>query len=544
MTASASPASADARVAAPALWSPLSLPVFRMLWIALVTENVCSWLIDMTNGWLMTSLSPSPLMVSLVQTASLLPVLLLALPSGALADIFNRRTILLCVEGTLAVVNGLLAALVYFELLTGPLLLALIFVNGVALAFGMPIWQAVTSEIVPAPQLPSAYLLNGIAVNIARGIGPVLAGVFLATAGGPALSFAVSAAGFAFVFFAVRTWPSASPATSHVLPPERVLAALVAGLRFARHEATLRAVVVRVLTFVLFATSFWAVAPLIGRQMIQLGALGYGLWMTAFGVGSIAGGLLMSRIVGVVSLNVIVAVNTVAMALGIAVIGLWPIRPIAFPVMFMVGVVWMMTLGSFVMSVQSNVPSWVRGRAVAIYFMVFQGAMALAAAGWGFVAQRWGLQTALLAAAAGLLVSLATGIFWKLSVGDTSTLKAHGLFPFLKIGTTLETTDAPGLVMFEYKISEANRAAFLQLMESVGMIRQRNGVTQWGIYEDLAQPGRWVEEFVVDSVAEMERIRQRTTAADYALLQQVYALHEGSGAPPAITRFSAPTAMS
>jgi MFS family permease len=275
--------------------------------------------------------------------------------------------------------------------------------------------------------------------------------------------------------------------------------------------------------------------------MIQLGALGYGLWMTAFGVGSIVGGLLMSRLVGAVNLNVIVAANTVAMAVGITAIGLWPITPIAFPVMFMVGVVWMMTLGSFVMSVQSNVPSWVRGRAVAIYFMVFQGAMALAAAGWGFVAQRWGLQTALLAAAAGLFASLAAGIFWKLSVGDTSTLNAHGLFPFLKIGTALETADAPGLVMFEYRISAANRASFLQLMESVATIRQRNGATQWGIYEDLAQPGRWLEEFVVDSVSEMERIRQRTTAADYALLQQVYALHEGAGTAPVITRLVAPT---
>lgn len=536
----ASPSSGVRMAAASSLWSPLSLPLFRTLWIAMLTENICSWLMDMTNGWLMTSLSPSPLMVSLVQTASLLPILLLALPSGAVADIANRRTILLWVEGSLAVINGALALLVHFNLLTGPVLLLLIFANGMALAFGMPVWQAVTAELVPASQLSSAFLLNGIAVNIARGIGPVMAGVLLAMAGGPTMSFAVSCAGFLFVWFAIRSWPTTA-AVSAKLPSERVVNAVLAGLRFARFDANLRKVIIRVVAFIFFATGFWAVAPLIGRGMIQLDALGYGLWMTTFGVGAILGGYLMSRIVAVVNLNIIVAVTTVIMAAGMVTIALFPVRTVAFPVMFVVGVVWMMTLGSFVMAVQSNVPSWVRGRAVAIYFMVFQGAMAVSAAVWGVISQNYGLKIGLMLAAAGLVAALITTLWWRLSIGDASTLTAHGRFPLMEITPTLDTAQSPVLVTFEYVIRETDRPAFLQLMTAVGVLRQRNGVTQWGLYENAAGPGKWHEGFVVDSLDEMERIRQRTTTADFAILKEVYALHQGDGNQPVVTRYLATT---
>ncbi len=505
----------------------------------MLTENVCSWLLDMTNGWLMTSLSPSPLMVSLVQTASLLPILLFALPSGALTDIVSRRAILLWVEGALAVLNGVLAILAYLELLTGPILLLLIFANGVAFAFGMPVWQAVTAEVVPAAQLPSAFLLNQISVNIARGIGPVLAGVLLATSGGPALAFAVNCAGFLFIWFAVRSWPSAAPSGS-LLPPERVVAAIIAGLRFTRFDSNLRTVLLRVTAFVLFATGFWAVAPLIGRGLIKFDALGYGLWMTTFGIGAILGGYLMSRVVAYVNINIIVALNTVMMAGGMVAIGFFPVRVVAFPVMFAVGIAWMMTLGSFVMTVQTNVPSWVRGRAIAIYFMAFQGVIAISAAIWGLIAERFGLAMSLLIAAVGLVAALAVTAWWKLTLGETAGNTLYGQFPPLNLTPTLDTTQAAALVHFEYRIKDADRAAFLTLMEQVGTMRQRNGATDWGIFEDLVQPGRWVETFVVDSAAEMERIRQRTTAADYSILGQAYALHQGSGGPPAITRFVAP----
>src|SRR6266513_1182628 len=224
-----------AKTSAPSLWSPLALPIFRMLWIALLTENICSWLLDVTNGWLMTSLSSSPVMVSLVQTAALLPILFFALPSGALTDILNRRSILLWTEASLCVVSAILAALVYLKVLTGPLLLFLIFTNGTGLAFSMPVWQTVAAEIVPVAQQPVAYVLGGLAVNMARGLGPVLAGVFLASAGGAALSFAASSIGFALAFLTVRTWP-ATLSTAAYLPTERVFAAIFGGIRYVRYD--------------------------------------------------------------------------------------------------------------------------------------------------------------------------------------------------------------------------------------------------------------------------------------------------------------------
>lgn len=523
----------------PSLWSPLSIPAFRTLWIAFMAESICSWLLDMTNGWVMTSVSPSPAIVALVQTASLSPILLFALPSGALSDILNRKTILLCVEGCLAIVTAALAALVYFHLLSAWLLLLFIFINGAAFSFAEPVWQTVQAEVVPPAQQPAAFLLSGLAMNMARGVGPALAGVLLATTAGAALSYGVTALGFVIAFVAVFTWPATVP-TARYLSLERVVSALIGGVRYARNEPTLRIALARVLSFVLFASAFWAVAPLVGRRMVKLDAFEYGLWMAAFGTGAILGGYVMSKIATTVRLNVIVASNTAAMAIALCVIANYPNIWVAYLVMFVVGGVWMMTLGSFIMSVQTNVPSWLRGRAMAIYFMVFQGTMALAAAGWGMIAEHWSIRAELQLAAAGLLLSLTTGIWWKLSLGHNAAQGVDGLFPFIPISPLLETNSSAALVTFDYQIRETDRATFLGLMDLVRIIRERNGVGHWGIYEDIAKPGSWREEFVVDSLTEMERIRQRTTTSDYALLQQVYALHQGPGENPTITRFVTP----
>jgi hypothetical protein len=248
----------------------------------------------------------------------------------------------------------------------------------------------------------------------------------------------------------------------------------------------------------------------------------------------------MSRILTVLGLNTIVAISTVTVAVGMATISLVPTPYVAYPVMFVVGMAWTMAIGAFVTAVQSNVPSWVRSRAMAIYGMAFEGTIALAAAVWGVVAEHLGVRTELLVGAAALLVTLGAGILWRLSIGDSTTLVPYGEFPELKWSSALDSERTRALVMFEYTISEPDRAKFIGLMDTVGLVRRRNGVTEWGLYQDITEADRWIEEFIVDSLEEMENIRQRTTVADFAALQEAYALHKGAAPTPSIRRLLAP----
>jgi predicted MFS family arabinose efflux permease len=538
MTSAATAATAPA-IPAPSLWSPLAIRAFRMLWQALLVASISQGLFQTASGWVMTSLSSSPVLISLVQTAALLPGLLFALPSGALADTLNRRSIMLRVEGTLAVANIALAALSYSGLLDGPLLLLFVLVNGTALALGGPAWQTALIETAPAEQRSSVVLLGGVAVSISRGVGPLLAGLVLSAAGGSTLSFALSAVGFSIAFLLVRASPAKASAAAR-LSAERVFAAILAGIRFARNEPAMQVALRRVFVFMLAGTAYWAVVPLVGRRVIGFDALGFGLWMMIFGLGSVFGAYLMSRILTVLGLNTIVAISTVTVAVGMATISLVPTPYVAYPVMFAIGMAWTMAIGAFVTTVQSNVPSWVRSRAMAIYGMAFEGTIALAAAVWGVVAEHLGVRTELLVGAAALLVTLSAGLWWRLSLGDSATLLPYGQFPELQWSSALDSERARALVMFEYTISEADRAKFIGLMDAVGLVRRRNGVTEWGLYQDIIEADRWIEEFIVDSLDEMENIRQRTTVADFAALQEAYALHKGDTPTPTIRRLIAP----
>jgi predicted MFS family arabinose efflux permease len=539
MTSQAATAAQSPAVAAPSLWSPLGIRAFRMLWLALLAASISQGLFQTTTGWVMTSLSSSPVLISLVQTAALLPGLVFALPSGAVADTLNRRSIMLAVEGTLAVANVALAVLSFSDLLSGPLLLVFVLINGTALALGGPAWQTALIETAPAEQRSSVVLLGGIAVSISRGVGPLFAGLVLSAAGGATLSFALCAVGFSIAFLLVLAWP-ATASTAPRLSAERVFEAILTGVRFAKNEPAMQVALRRVFVFVLAGTAYWSVVPLVGRRVIGFDALGFGLWMMAFGLGSVTGAYLMSRILAALSLNTIVAISTVIVAIGVAVISLFPVPYVAYPAMYGVGLAWTMAISAFVVTVQTNVPSWVRSRAMAIYGMVFEGTIALAAAMWGLVAERLGVRNELLVGAAALLVTLPVGLWWKLSKGDSTLLTPYGQFPELKWSSALDSERTRALVMFEYTIKEADRARFIELMDAVGIVRRRNGVTEWGLYQDIVGSDRWIEEFIVDSLDEMENIRQRTTVADFAALQEAYALHSGDTPTPTIRRLIAP----
>lgn len=544
MTSNISQAAAEAppAVSVPSLLDPLrQLPVFRFIWLALLAENVCSWLMDVTNGWLMTSLSTSPLWVSLVQTATTLPVLMLALPAGALADILRRRSILLFVQCGLAATNGVIAILTFLGGMTQELLLVLIFVNSIFLAIGMPAWQSLLPELVSGPLLRPALLLGGTAVNASRAIGPALAGVLIAT-GGPAAAFATNVFGYLFVWFALKQWPGPTPRLAPIqLPTEHVVAAVASGLRYALNDPNLRRVLIRFGFVALAASAFWATLPLTARAILAMSSLEYGLLMACFGAGAVLGAWLMNRHLGTANLNTIVAANSVLLGLCMSGFALIELKALAYPLIFLLGAGWLALTGCFAVSVQSTVSAWVRARALSLMVIALQGSLAVGGLAWGLTAQRFGIPAALVAGAALMLLGLVATFRLTIAKGDMSRMEAYGLLPPVTVVEPTDATRAPVQVQLEYRVSNESRAEFVTLMQSVGAMRRRNGALSWQLLEDMAQPGRWNETFEAPTFVDHERQRERLSVADRELLARAYALHQGGGTPPLLSRWLGPS---
>jgi MFS family permease len=523
---------------APSLWTPLlEVTAFRFIWLALLAENICSWLMDVANGWVMTMLSPSPLMVSLVQTAATLPVLLLALPAGALADIFQRRSILLFVQLGLFACGAVLAGLSHLQWLTPEFLLVLIFINGVFLALGMPAWQALIPEVVQGPLQGSSLLLGGVAVNVSRAIGPALAGVLLAVSG-PTAAFVVNALGCIFVWYALHRWAGPVLAvTASALPAERVLSATWAGMRYAANDVNLRRVAIRFICLALPASALWGMLPLVARITLSMNSVEYGFMMAGFGTGAVVGAWLMNRYIANANINIVIAVNTFILAVCVASLSLLTSKGLSYPLMFCVGVVWMALSGCFTMSVQSTVPGWVRGRALSLTSIALQGSMAVGGLVWGLTAQHFGVDITMSCAAVLMLAGLACSWRLTLTKGVASQNFAFGLLPALAAPDDVNINRTPMVVQQEFRVALAESAVFVALMQSIGVVRRKNGATAWQLLESSSEPGLWVESFAAASYIDHERQRARLTIADQALIASAYAMHQGGGAHPLMTRW-------
>src|SRR5437773_5312537 len=392
-------------------WTPLSHRVFRALWIASLVSNIGTWMQNVSAAWAMTSLSPSPLMVALVQSATSLPVFLVGLPAGAVADIVDRRRLLLVTQCWMLVAAGLLAVLTFVGLMTATTLLALTFALGVGVAMNAPTWQAITSELVPPSELTRAVTLNALPVNIGGAVGPALGGVLVA-ASGPALVFALNALSFLGVLAVVYRWRR--PPTSSVLPAERVFGAIRAGLRYARHAPPLAAVLVRTGLFILCASAFWAVLPVIARAELGATAVGYGVLLACVGLGATIGAVLLPRLRRRLSSDGLTGLATVVFALVSVLTASWRWLPGLWGVMVIGGLAWIAMMASLNAAAQTTVPSWVRARALGVYLVVFQGGLGLGSALWGVVAERIGTQPALALAGGTLVIGLAAIPRWRL----------------------------------------------------------------------------------------------------------------------------------
>jgi MFS family permease len=482
---------------------------------------------DIAQAWLITTLAPSPIMVSLVQTATYLPFFLLAIPAGAIADIVDRRILLLTTMLWIFFAVVALGLLTLTNSMTAWLLIVLIFVSGFGSAMNSPAWNSLTPELVPKTELESAIALGGAGFNCARGIGAALGGLLVATLGAGWVLL-INAMLMSLMWTAIFRWKR-EPVVNEV--PERVFGAMRAGIRYVRHSKPLRHMLIRTGAFVFCASCLWALLPLLARTVMNFDSTRYGLIIGTFGLGTLFGAGILPRFRKSVSLDVLAATGTFLFALGMACMAVFTNFFTAGAAMFAAGVGWIFACNSINSAMLMASPYWVRARSVAMYLLVFQGCLAFGSLFWGVMAQKLSMHDALLAASAALLVSLTLGFRFKLTAAETLDMRLSGPWPKVETNVTPHPDHGPVLITVEYKIEPAKVQEFFDAVGALEKHRRRNGAFQWHLFIDLSAPGVYVESYFVDTWAEHLRQRERATLDDITAEEKVYACHVGDDEP-------------
>jgi MFS family permease len=518
-----------------AAWSALRYPVFRWLWIATVVSNVGTWMYNAASGWLMTSLDPSPLTVSLVQVANSLPLFLFALPAGALADMLDKRRLILWLEIATTIFSALFALLVTLHVVGPTTLLLFIFLLGALAALETPAWQAIVPQLVPESALSSAVAVNSVGINISRVIGPAITGVIIAGFG-IAAPFWLDAFSNAGVIGVIYRWRPPTRAALRALPAETLTGAIRAGVRYARYNQPLRATLVRSVGFFLFASAYWALLPLVARSQLHGGPALYGGLLAAIGAGAVAGAVFLPRVQARVGCDGVVVHGEAGTAVALVLFGLAQQPWVAVLACLIAGVAWIGVLASLNVSAQTVLPDWVRGRGLAVYVTVFFGSLTLGSALWGLAAQHLGLPAAHYLAGGGALIALWTTRRWKLQTGPLADLTPSMHWPEPVLPAGVDEAAGPVLVTVEYHVAPEHREAFLTALVPLARERRRDGAYDWNVFEDTAQPGRIIETFLADTWLDHLRQHRRVTQADRAVEERVQRL---AREPPRITHFIA-----
>jgi len=524
-------------VTTPSPWQPFHNRTFAVMWSASVLSNTGTWTQDVGAGWLMTTLSTSPVDVALVQAATTVPIFLFALPAGALADVLDRRRILL--GATLAL--SVLAAVLGLVVLTGRIsiarLLALTFALGACSALAGPAWQALVPRIVGKRDLPAAVALNSIGVNVSRAIGPALGGALI-VGFGLAWPFFTNAASFLAVIAALLWWrPPAEPPPT--LAAERLAGAMRLGVRHVRASAALRATLARACTFFLFASAYWALLPLIARTQLGGGAELYGGLVACVGLGAVSGAFVLPPLRSRLSPTRIVSLGSIGTAITLGVFAVATEHVVAAAASLLAGLSWIAALATLNVSAQMALPDWVRGRGLAIYNTFFFGSMALGSFVWGHIAAWLGIPMALALAALGSIASAVLGSRIRLTGSDEIDFTPSAHWPAPIVSGDVEPDQGPVLVSIEYRVDPSEARGFLAAIRDLETVRRRDGAVAWSVFRDSAAPERWIEQFVEESWLDHLRHHARVTAADRAVQARVRALHQGP-ADPIVTHYIAP----
>jgi MFS family permease len=504
-------------------WAPLRDHVYRMLWIAVLVSNIGTWMQTVGAQWLLVDEPRASTLVALVQTASTLPIALLALPAGVLADSFDRRRLLIGVQCFQVAIGVVLTVLTLTGQMRPPLLLTLTFALGIGSAMMAPTYQALIPELVPRHQLPSAAALGSVSINLARAVGPAIAGVIVARTG-VATVFALNAVSFA-VFAGVLLWWR-RPA-EEVEQRERFGAALRAGGRYVRHSPLLRRLLARNAMFVIPSMPIWALLPLVATEKLGLGAGGYGLLLGALGIGAVLGAVLLPRTRNRFGINGLVAVSSTAMALSMVVLVLVDSLPIAMLALLPAGAGWTGVLSTLGAAVQLYLPNWVRARGLAINQIVLFGGQAGGAFLVGFSAEHLGLRATFLGSAALVALGAASIAIWPLRDLRSLDRSPAAYWPEPELLVDVGPGLGPVLVVVTYTVRPEDDDAFQEAMVLVRRSRLRTGATQWELYRDGARPHVFVEQYLVPSWE--EHLRQhhgRLTGSDRMHEERAFALSD------------------
>lgn len=510
---------------------PLANPVFRAVWVATVVSNIGTWMHDVGAGWLMTSLSPDPLMVALVQAAMTLPIFALALPAGALADIVDRRKLIIGAQLFGLVATVVLSLTTLGGITTPWVLLSLTAAIAVGAALSAPAFQAIVPELVPGEALQQAVALNSLGVNIARAIGPALGGVVIAAAGTGAV-FALNAVSMLGVITVILRWRREVP--QRHLPAEHFLGAMRAGVRYALRSPELRIVLVRSIGFFLFASGLWALLPVVARRDLALGPAGYGGLLTSMGLGAVAGAVLMSRLRRRLGANRVTVAASLLFAAAMVGLSLSRDFVTAAAALAAGGCAWIAMMASLNGGAQASSPGWVKARALAIYLLVFQGSMTAGSTLWGTIASQVGVPTTLIIAAA-ILAGATLVLAWRFPLDSMAGLdlapSLHWSPPLVE--GEVEQDRGPVLITIEYRVHPARLPDFVTAMRDMRRIRKRDGAIHWGLYEDTATAGLFLETFTVESWLEHLRQHDRVTNSDREQQNAVGAFQR-DGTPPVV----------
>ena len=510
--------------------APLRRVGFRAAWTALAGSQLVIWMNTVGAVTVIAALSDSPTLIALVQTANSVPAVLLALAMGSMADIVDRRRFAVASQSWMLVSVAALAALTLTDVITPGLTLALTFALGAGMATTFVIYQALTQDFVPRAELMAAVALNGVAINLARAIGPALAGFVIAALGAGAL-FALEAVLLVAIvgLVALRVRPPGPVRASG----ERFAPAVRAGMRFVRFSPPVRTVLLRGAVFSVSASALWALLPVVALGRLGLSESSFGLLMGCVGSGAILGATMLPRLRRRFTYDRMIALASLGLAAGLVALAYLPWAELVAVTLLLTGACWLVVLSSLNTSAQRVAPGWVRARTLATFQLVMQGGLASGSLTWGLMTAAADVEIALTIAAAGLAAGVGLARRWPLGESEHSDLTPAGVWSDPPVDIEPRPDDGPGLITVEYEIDPGDAERFVPAMEALGRIRRRDGGYRWGLYADLEEPGRYLETFVVDSWSEHLRQHGRLTVADLEFTKLARSFHRGD-APPQV----------
>jgi MFS family permease len=497
-------------------WRPLRIPLFRDLLIADLVSDIGTFMQTVAAAWLMTTLTTSSVYIALIQTASALPFFLLALPAGAIGDIFDRRKLILSTEIWMFGIAAVLAVVTFTGGMTPWLLLFLTLALSLGDAIESPTWRAIFPDLVKKEDLTPALALNGIEFNLARAVGPGLAGIIVAVTG-VAAAFLLDAVSFLGVIFVIFRWKR--PARKSKLPTETLRGASWAGVRYVRYSPNIRTLLVRSGIVIFFASAFWALLPAVAKGLSK-SALGYGFLLGFFGAGAVLGAVVLQRVRSKFSKEIMVSVATTVFGGILLSTAVLHNLAILCALMLFGGGAWTVFMSLFNTMIQNLAPDWVRARVLAAYLFVFQGSVAIGSALWGYAAERAGLRFALLFSGMGICASLLLQFPFRLP-NTAIDLSAWNHWGKPNMFAEPAPDVGPVLVTVKYVIDLAKAPDFLKVIYQYQRIRRRDGATRWGIFYDTGTPSVYLETFMVDAWVEHQRQHDRFTVADHELEKRV-----------------------